>query len=90
MNFKILWAYCDLCECVTAICPTCKNNMCNGGNGGIIRGQAECLDCDKTHDEWDKAFKEDRVPLFTEAKNYIAGAQENPWSAQIRMICKKK
>lgn len=88
MNFEILWAYCDLCECVTAICPTCKNNMCNGGKGRIA-DEMPCLDCDRTYDEWDSARKENRIPYFTEAKTYIAGAQENLWDAQVRMKCKK-
>ena len=58
---KFLWKYCDVCKCMTVICPMCGNNCCNGGYGENIMGD-ECDICELAYQFQELAEKTGKVP----------------------------
>ena len=76
----LLFGYCDTCEAVYLECPTCGNNLCNGGAGDLGPNMErlsweekkertdliKCPDCVKYYDVQDEWDKAGKTPKFEE------------------------
>ena len=85
---EIAWSWCDLCEVVTAICPTCQTNSC-GVSRGTVNGEP-CPDCPATWEAERLARKQGTVPFFREQCFAYFGPEPSLWDVQMALLPRRR